>query len=209
MSDEKTSRVPEVESADRVLVVGLGNPGSRYAETRHNIGFLVVDELARRYGIALTSTRWDGFFGEGRIEEKRVALLKPQTYMNLSGRSVAPACRYLAIERGELIVLHDDVDLDGGRIRLKWAGGNAGHNGLRSIDATLGTADYFRVRMGVGRPAFGTVRDYVLGRYSESERAVLPDVVAGGADAVEKLLSKGLKAAQNEIHPRSPGVVGD
>ena len=208
MSDEKTARVPEIESAERVLLVGLGNPGRRYAGTRHNIGFLVIDELARRHGIELTATRWDGLFGEGRVGEKRVALLKPQTFMNLSGRSVAPACRYLSIERGALVVVHDDVDLDPGRIRLKWAGGNAGHNGLRSLDSTLGGNQYFRIRMGVGRPELGTVRDYVLGRFSSTETEHLPDILEGGAEAAERLLSSGLKRAQNDIHSRGFGSGG-
>jgi PTH1 family peptidyl-tRNA hydrolase len=180
--------------------VGLGNPGNQYARTRHNIGFMVAEELARRFGIPLTTRKYEAFFGSGHVGGKRVSILLPQTYMNLSGRSVAPAHRFLKPEEGGMIVVHDEVDLPFGAVRLKWAGGNAGHNGLRSIDADLGKPGYYRVRMGVGRPPFGAVRDWVLSRFPAEDAGLLEQTVDLGADAVERLLRDGLVDAQNTIH---------
>lgn len=205
MSDAESgrkTRAPGIESLDRVVIAGLGNPGRQYADTRHNIGFMVAEELARRWGIVMSRQRFDSAFGDGLRGNRKVVILTPNTYMNLSGRAVAPAARFFDIEDGALVVVHDEIELPFGRIRLKFSGGHAGHNGLRSIDQELGTKAYFRIRMGVGRPRFGQVKDYVLSRFSKAERAGLQDVIGGGADAVEQLLEGGLKAAQNEINGR-------
>jgi PTH1 family peptidyl-tRNA hydrolase len=140
------------------LIVGLGNPGTRYARNRHNIGFLAVDALARRYGFAVFRDRFKGEIAEGAIGEARILLLKPQTYMNDSGESVLAAMSFYKIPPGEIAVIHDDLDLKPGKVRVKRGGGNAGHNGLRSIDALIGP-DYWRVRLGIGHPG---VRELVL-----------------------------------------------
>src|SRR6266436_5207690 len=133
------------------LVVGLGNPGSRYARNRHNIGFMAVDAIARRHGYPGFRSRFKGELGEGLISGERALLLKPQTFMNASGESVGEAARFFRILPSEVVVIHDEIDLRPGKVRVKHGGGSAGHNGLRSIDALLG-ADYWRVRIGVGHP---------------------------------------------------------
>lgn len=164
---------------------------------------MVIDELARRWNISMSRQRFDSFFGDGLAGTDRVVLLAPQTFMNLSGRAVSPAFRFFDLEPGALIVVHDEIEIPFGRVRIKWAGGNAGHNGLRSIDRELGTRDYFRVRMGVGRPQVGSVTDHVLNRFLPREEAALSDVIAGGTDAIELMLQSGLKAAQNELNGRT------
>ena len=189
-----------IETRDRIIVAGLGNPGDKYRDTRHNIGSMVVNELANQWSIPMTRRRFDSFYGDGRVGDRSVVLLAPQTYMNLSGRAVGAACRFFNLDEEALVVIHDEIELPFGRVRAKWAGGNAGHNGLRSIDDSLGAQDYYRIRMGVGRPTFGSVTDHVLSRFDNGERIGLGDVVEGGATAVKVLLEKGLRAAQNEIN---------
>ncbi len=197
------SRAPSIENMGRTLIVGLGNPGPKYRSTRHNVGCMVIEELARRWNISMSRQRFDSFFGDGLANRKRVVVLAPQTFMNLSGRAVSPAFRFFDLEPGALIVVHDEIEIPFGRVRIKWAGGNAGHNGLRSIDKEFGTRDYFRVRVGVGRPQVGSVTDHVLSRFLAREEAALADVVAAGTDAIELLLQGGLKAAQNELNGRT------
>jgi peptidyl-tRNA hydrolase, PTH1 family len=210
MSSKKQPAAPPLEELPRVLVVGLGNPGPKYAETRHNIGFFVVDALARRNAVSLSGRRYDAELGEGRIAGKRVTLLKPQTFMNLSGKSVAQAVRYVGETTtgipldGGVVVVHDEVDLELGRVQVKWSGGTAGHNGLRSLEQYVGR-HFFRLRVGVGRPRVGSVSDYVLSRFASHEWAAVRDVVDGGAEALERLLREGLLAAQNEFHGRRFG----
>jgi PTH1 family peptidyl-tRNA hydrolase len=201
--------VPHIEEADRVLVVGLGNPGRRYDQTRHNVGFLVIDEIARQLGITLSSRRFDGLYGDGLLESRRMALLQPQTFMNRSGRSAAQAFRYLGFEPGALVVVHDDVDVEFGRLRLKWAGGNGGHNGLKSIDADLGHKEYFRIRVGIGRPQFGTVTDFVLGRFADGQRQGVERVVEAARDATLQLIRDGLVETQNHVNGRVFWTEGD
>ena len=163
----------------------------------------MVNELANRWSIAMTRRRFDSIYGDGRSGDRSVVLLAPQTYMNLSGRAVGAACRFFNLETGALIVIHDEIELPFGRVRVKWAGGNAGHNGLRSIDEVLGTRGYYRIRMGVGRPPFGSVTDHVLSRFGQQEGAGLREVVQGAVEAVTVLLDNGLKAAQNEINGKA------
>ncbi len=186
-----------------LLVVGLGNPGREYAGNRHNVGFMVVEELARRHGGSWRG-KFNGKVAEVRIDEHRVALLEPETYMNESGRSVKAAVTFFKLEPDAVLVVHDDSDLEHGRLQVRLGGGLAGHNGLRSVTQHLGTQDFMRLRVGVGRPGRGDRRplaDYVLSDFDAEEDAA--DLVARGADAVETLDAEGLEAAQRRVNSRS------
>jgi peptidyl-tRNA hydrolase, PTH1 family len=179
-----------------LLVAGLGNPGGGYERTRHNVGWMVVDELARRHGGSFRS-KFSGRLAEIRLGELRLALLKPETYMNESGRSVGAALRFFKADPGRLVIVHDDVDLAPGRLQARLGGGLAGHNGLRSIAQHVGTQDFLRLRIGVGRPGRGDrrpVADYVLSPF-EPEIDV-EALVARAADAIGALATEGLEAAQ-------------
>jgi PTH1 family peptidyl-tRNA hydrolase len=184
------------------LVVGLGNPGAEYADTRHNVGFRVVDLLATRAGGGRFSRhRSNADVLEGRLAGRRVVLAKPRTYMNVSGGPVAGLVKYFG---GDLVVVHDDLDLGFGVVRLKLGGGEGGHNGLRSISASLGTKDYLRVRFGIGRPpGRQDPADFVLKRFSGTERKELEFAVDLAADATEALLTDGLEPTQNRFHALS------
>ena len=184
------------------LVVGLGNPGPEYADTRHNVGFRVVELLAARTGGGRFSRhKSNADVLEGRLAGRRVVLAKPRTYINVSGGPVAGLVRYYG---GELVVVHDDLDLGFGVVRLKQGGGEGGHNGLRSISGSLGTKDYLRVRFGIGRPpGRQDPADYVLKRFSATERKELEFAVDLAADAAEALLHDGLEPAQNRFHALS------
>lgn len=185
------------------LIVGLGNPGTEYAETRHNIGFMVATHLAERAGIALKRKGYQGFYGVGRVAGEEATILLPQTYMNRSGESVAPACQSLNVTPGDLIVIHDEIDLAFGCLRIKVGGGHGGHNGLRSIGSALGETAYIRLRMGVGRPPNGgDVSGHVLSRFSAAERALLDKQVETAADALESLLRDGAQEAMNRYNNR-------
>ena len=183
-----------------LLVAGLGNPGRGYERTRHNIGFLVADELARRHDGSFRS-KFNGQLAEVRLDGLRLALLKPETYMNVSGKSVAAARKFFKVDPGDLLIVHDDVDLATGRLQARLGGGLAGHNGLRSIASGLGTQDFLRLRIGVGRPERGDPRpvaDYVL---SDFEPDVDVDaLVSRAADAVEAMARDGLEAAQSRYN---------
>ena len=189
-------RRAEAPSSLDLLVAGLGNPGRGYETTRHNVGWLVVDELARRHGGSFRS-KFSGRLAELRIDGKRVALLKPETYMNESGRSLGAAARFFKAEPDALLVVHDDVDLESGRLQARAGGGLAGHNGLRSIAQALGTQEFLRLRIGVGRPGRGdrrSVSDYVLSGFEPDEDVDV--LVTRSADAVETILREGLETAQ-------------
>ena len=183
-----------------LLVAGLGNPGRQYANTRHNVGWMVVEELALRRGAPFRS-KFSGQLAEARADDLRVALLKPETYMNDSGRSVAAAVRFFKVPPSNLLVVHDDVDLETTRLQARAGGGLAGHNGLRSLAQALGTQDFLRMRIGVGRPRRDDPRpvsDYVL---SEFEPEVDVDaLVSRSADAVEAIARDGLEAAQTRFN---------
>lgn len=194
-------------AADTWLIVGLGNPGTRYAQTRHNIGYLVVDALLERIGGTLARTKARAQAATGRlpatdgIPGARVVLARPSTYLNESGQPVGQLARFHSIDTDRIIAIHDDVDLDFDTIRLKRGGGEGGHNGLRSMTSHLGTRDYIRVRAGVGRPPGRMdTADYVLGRFSAQERTTLPIFVSDLADAVEALIADGLEPAQQRFH---------
>lgn len=187
------------------LVVGLGNPGPDYADTRHNIGFSVVELLAARAGGGRFSKhRSNADVLEGRLAGRRVVLAKPRTYMNVSGGPVAGLVRYFGIDAGDLVVVHDELDLPFGVVRLKRGGGEGGHNGLRSISTSLGTKEYVRVRFGIGRPpGRQDPADFVLKRFSGAERKEVDFAVDLAADAAEAVLADGLEAAQNRFHALS------
>src|SRR5947209_15071575 len=185
-----------------LLVVGLGNPGREYVRNRHNAGYLVVDELARRHGGSWKS-KFSGQLAEIRLDGHKVALLKPETYMNESGRAVGGAMRFYKLEPNEVLVVHDEGDFDLGRLELKAGGGLAGHNGLRSIAQHLKTQDFLRLRIGVGRPDRGDPRplaDYVLSDFDPHDDAEA--LISRAADAVEQLDAEGVEEAQRAVNRR-------
>ena len=188
-------------SDERWLIAGLGNPGPAYAGNRHNSGFMVADVLAARIGTGFKRDRSRAVVATGRLAGFPVTLAKPQTFMNLSGGPVASLRSFYKISTERIVVIHDDLDLPFEAIRLKLGGGDGGHNGLRSVTAALGTRDYLRVRVGIGRPPGRMdAADYVLRDFSAAERKLLPLVLERAADAVDALLRQGLAAAQNEFH---------
>jgi PTH1 family peptidyl-tRNA hydrolase len=183
-----------------LLVAGLGNPGREYEHTRHNIGWLVADELARRHNGSFRS-KFSGQLAEVRVGDRKLALLKPETFMNVSGQSVGAAARFFKVRPDALLVVHDDVDLEPGRFQIRLGGGAAGHNGLRSIVSVLGTQDFLRLRIGVGRPGRGDrrpVADYVLSGF-EPEIDVKA-LVTRAADAVETIAREGIEPAQQRFN---------
>jgi len=183
-----------------LLVVGLGNPGREYARHRHNVGAMVVDELARRHGASWRS-KFNSDLAEVRLDGHKVALLKPQTYMNDSGRAVSAAARFFKVEPDAILVVHDEIDLDRGRLQARAGGGLAGHNGLRSIASALRSQDFLRLRVGVGRPGRGdrrTPADYVLSNFTPDDDPEA--LVALAADAVESLDAEGLERTQQRYN---------
>jgi PTH1 family peptidyl-tRNA hydrolase len=186
---------------DRWLVVGLGNPGPRYAGTRHNAGFFVVDVLSERIGGTFKAHKGRCDVVEGRLAGAAVVLAKPKSYMNESGGPVVAVSRFYKVPLDRIVVVHDELDLPYGALRLKRGGGDGGHNGLRSISASGGSKDYLRVRFGIGRPpGRQDPADYVLREFSAAERKDLGFHVDRAADAVELLINDGLDAAQNEFN---------
>jgi PTH1 family peptidyl-tRNA hydrolase len=187
---------------DRWLVVGLGNPGPGYAGHRHNVGQLVVAELASRLGTTLKAHKAGALVGEARVRPggDRVALAVPSTFMNVSGRPVAALLKFYSLDLSRLVVIHDELDLPFDTVRLKTGGGPGGHNGIRDIIAALG-ADFVRVRIGIGRPpGRQDPADFVLSPFSKAERDILPNLIADAADATESILTDGLLAAQQRWH---------
>ncbi len=182
------------------LLVGLGNPGDRYAGSRHNAGFLVASRVAERHRISLKKKGYQGIYGVGRVAGEETTILLPQTFMNRSGGSVNAASRSLGVAPGDLIVIHDDLDLPMGRIRVRPEGGHGGHNGLRDIIAVFGRKDFVRLKVGIGRPERGDVTDYVLGRFHAGEQKLLPQLLDLAADAVEMILTDGVSAAMNKFN---------
>ena len=193
--------VPPSSAEGPWLVVGLGNPGPLYAGNRHNVGYLVADLLAGRMGGRFRSSRARADVLEGRLAGHRVVLAKPRSYMNESGGAVAGVRSFFKVGLDRLMAVHDELDIPFGAIRLKCGGGEGGHNGLRSLSRSLGSRDYLRVRIGVGRPpGRQDPADYVLEGFNRRERTELPLIVDRAADAVEALLALGLEAAQNRFH---------
>lgn len=185
------------------LIVGLGNPGPEYAETRHNIGFRVLERFAESHRIAVDRKRFRGRFGQGRLGAEDVALLEPMTYMNASGEAVEDATRELRIDMRDVIVAYDEVDFELGIVRVRSGGGDAGHRGIRSIMEETGTGEFLRVRVGIGRPApSGDVKDWVLSEFEPEQTAVRDQVVEKAAEAVELVIRRGLSAAMNRYNQR-------
>jgi PTH1 family peptidyl-tRNA hydrolase len=179
------------------IIAGLGNPGSLYQWTRHNAGFLFLDRLAHLENVAITRKTFSGLAGEWKRGDNRHILLKPQTFMNLSGRSAMQALQFYKLPLSRLIVVHDELDLPFGVVRLKQGGGHGGHNGLRSIVEQLGNGDFTRLRIGIGRPPHGDTVNYVLGTIPPDQMEVLPRVLDGGLEMLEMMLSQGLPKAMS------------
>jgi PTH1 family peptidyl-tRNA hydrolase len=188
-------------SATSWLIVGLGNPGARYAATPHNLGFMVVDLLADRHDISLAKKSLEAHWGKGRLEGEAVVLAQPQTYMNLSGRAVAQLLRYFDLTPQNLVVVHDDLDVPGGRLKLSLGGGAGGHRGVLSIAEVLKTQEFYRVKMGIGRPpAFMASEDFVLKPFPREDWEAVASLVERAAQALVALITNGLAAAQNQFH---------
>lgn len=188
--------------ADPLLVVGLGNPGPNYAKTRHNIGFMVADILADRMSSNFKVHKRSGAeVATGHLGGRSVVLAKPRVFMNESGRQVGPLANFYSVPPADVIIVHDELDIDFGRIRLKLGGGEGGHNGLRSVASVLGTKNFQRVRIGIGRPpGRKDPATYVLENFSAAERTELPTICEQAADATEMLVELGLEPAQNTVH---------
>jgi PTH1 family peptidyl-tRNA hydrolase len=190
-------------SDDLWLVVGLGNPGTEYANTRHNVGQMVLAELAARASATFKTHKTNSTVAEGRIVPggPRYLLAKPNTYMNVSGGPVAALLRFYSLQPDRLIVLQDELDIPFDTLKIKFGGGHGGHNGVRDIIAAIGTGDFVRVRVGVGRPPGSrAAAEHVLRAFSKDERATLPSLIADAADAVELITGNGLSAAQLRFH---------
>ena len=184
------------------MVVGLGNPGAQYAKNRHNLGFMVADVLAARIGAPFKVHKRSGAeIVTGRLGHRPVVLAKPRCFMNESGRQVGPLAKFYSVDPGDVIVIHDELDIDFGKVRLKSGGGEGGHNGLRSVASALGTKDFQRVRIGIGRPpGRKDPAAFVLENFSAAERAEVPVLCELAADATESLIELGLESAQNQLH---------
>lgn len=184
------------------MIVGLGNPGKEYAGTRHNIGFLCINKIAKAQGISLSQRGSQAHSGAGEIEGNKVALAKPQTYMNLSGKAVKLLMQRYKAAIGDILVIHDDLDLPPGRIRLSTGGGSGGHKGINSIIACLGSRDFPRIRVGIGRPANNgeDVIDYVLERFSLDDKKVIEDAIDRVSEVVLCVLEEGMTAAMNKYN---------
>ncbi len=191
------------------MIVGLGNPGAKYANNRHNVGFMLVDALARESNAESFKSKFSAEWCKARAKGEDLALLKPQTFMNLSGQSVQPAASFLKVEAANILVVHDELDLPFGEVRLKVGGGHAGHNGLRSIIGCMGTPEFVRLRIGIGRPPAdfgGAVADFVLANFSGEERVILPDVLSRAGSSVLDVLARGVTPAMNSLNtkPKAP-----
>jgi PTH1 family peptidyl-tRNA hydrolase len=186
------------------LLVGLGNPGAEYARNRHNIGFMAADAVAARHRFPAWKSRFKGHVAEGSVADERVLLLKPRTYMNESGESVAAAARFYKIDAGQVIVMHDELDLAPGKLRVRQGGGSAGHNGIRSIDAHLGNG-FWRVRIGIGHPGHkALVLNAVLGDFAKADASWLDPLLAAVADEMPQLLAGDANGFMSRVAHRAP-----
>lgn len=183
------------------VIVGLGNPGKRYERTRHNVGFMVIDELAERLNIQLNQSKFNGLYGIGHVQGEKVILVKPLTYMNLSGECVRPLMDYYNIDDKDLVVIYDDLDLPVGKVRLRQKGSAGGHNGIKSLIQHLGTQEFKRVRIGIGRPKNGMkVPDYVLGTFLDEEQEAIQAAIQHSANACEKWIGTPFLEVMNEFN---------
>ncbi|MBW6411141.1 aminoacyl-tRNA hydrolase [Clostridium weizhouense] len=185
------------------LIVGLGNPGKEYNNTRHNIGFEVIDNIAKEYNIEINRQKFKGMYGEGFIDNNKVILLKPTTYMNLSGESIREICNFYKIDNENILVIYDDISLDLGRLRIREKGSAGGHNGIKSIIANLSTDIFPRIKVGVGQPNVNLV-NYVLGKFTKEENEILEESIEATIQAVREVVSVDLKSAMNKFNGFKP-----
>lgn len=191
------------------LIVGLGNPGAQYTATRHNLGFMVVGALAASYGIPLKKKTLGAHWGQGRLKGEAAVLAQPTTYMNQSGHAVAQLLHYFKLAPSDLVVIHDDLDLPFGRLKLSQGGGPGGHRGVLSIQDTIHTADFFRVKLGLGRPPpVMAAEDFVLSPFPREEWEAVASLLERGVQAVVTLLNDGLAAAQTRFHGEAEPIGG-
>ena len=186
------------------MVIGLGNPGAQYRNTRHNAGFMVVDKIALDFNISVINTKFDLIYGRGYVKDSEILLAKPMAFMNRSGPPVQKLAHYYRIQCEDMLVIHDDIDLAYGRIKIKEKGGHGGHNGIRSLMEAFGTGDFIRLRIGVGRSENGNnVTGHVLSRFSAAQLKLLERIIAGAQDAVVTILSQGTKVGMNLFNGRN------
>ena len=181
------------------LIVGLGNPGKEYEDTRHNIGFKVVDNIAKEYNIQINRQKFKGIYGEGFINGEKVILLKPTTYMNLSGESVMEVVNFYNIENDEILIIYDDISLDIGKLRIREKGSAGGHNGIKSIIAHLGSEVFSRIKIGVGQPNSDLVK-HVLGKFSKEEMVILDESIEAATNATAEIIKNDVKTAMNQFN---------
>ncbi|AGF53943.1 MULTISPECIES: aminoacyl-tRNA hydrolase [Clostridium] len=181
------------------LIVGLGNPGKEYEDTRHNIGFKVVDNIAKEYNIQINRQKFKGIYGEGFINGQKVILLKPTTYMNLSGESVREVVNFYNIENDEILIIYDDISLDVGKLRIREKGSAGGHNGIKSIIAHLGSEVFSRIKIGVGQPNSDLVK-HVLGKFSKEEMVTLDESIEAATNATAEIIKNDVKTAMNQFN---------
>ncbi len=194
-------------NVDLRLIVGLGNPGARYENTRHNAGFMTADKIARDFNISFDKRKFDCVFGRGFIEDVEVLLAKPMAYMNRSGPPIQKLAHFFRIQSKDLVIIHDDIDLVFGRLKIKEKGGHGGHNGIRSLTDAFGGGDFVRLRIGVGRSEFGeSVTDHVLGRFSVQNAELLARIISAARDAVVTVLCKGTKSGMNLFNAKDLAI---
>lgn len=187
-----------------ILVVGLGNPGKEYTLTKHNVGFLVLDELSQRVGVEINKNKFQSLCGETFVEGNKVLFLKPQTYMNRSGGAVASATAFYKIPPENIIVVHDEMDLSLGRIMIKPGGGSAGNKGIKSIISSLGNKNFIRIRLGIGKPGIESDGvDHVLSNFSKNEMEIIHDSILTAADATLEIIKNGLQSAMNKFNVKT------
>ena len=183
------------------LIVGLGNPESEYAHTRHNMGFDTINELAKNNNINITKTKFKALYETGIIQNEKVILLKPQTYMNLSGEAIKEARDFYNVKLEEIIVIYDDIDIEKGKIKLRKKGGPGSHNGMKSVVQELNTTDFIRIRVGIGQPEFKSdMINYVIGKVPEEEQKILQQGTKKAAEAIEEILKNGIDIAMNKFN---------
>ena len=183
------------------LIIGLGNPEEEYGRTRHNMGFNVINKLSNKYGIEVNKKKFDGLCGDGIIEGEKVILLKPQTYMNLSGKSIVQVVNFYKIPLQNVIVIYDDIDIEPGLIRIRKKGSSGSHNGMKSVIAELGTGEFMRVRVGIGKPKYdGDMINYVIGAVPEEEQKELEKGVEKAKEAVIEILRSGIDTSMNKFN---------
>lgn len=179
------------------IIVGLGNPGKEYKNTRHNIGFMVLEEMASRYPVEKQESKFDAIIGEIRINGEKILLVKPLTYMNLSGQSIQPLIRWHKLDLQDFMVIYDDMDLPLGTIRMRASGGSGGHKGIKSIIDRMATSEFARTRVGIGHPADREAAEWVLGRFGPEEKKQMEQTIKQAADAVERWINSGITEAMN------------